>query len=144
MPVDIRIPELGESLSEAVIVRWLRQDGDIVRADEPLLEIETDKAAMELVADASGRLEIGEREGARLPAGAVVGRITEEVSVNGGGKPTPVVAETQPPHPAAQPAQGPRAETFGSVTKWCTGSSSTAVTPSRTSVPTTAGCASPA
>jgi 2-oxoglutarate dehydrogenase E2 component (dihydrolipoamide succinyltransferase) len=111
MPVDIRIPELGESVSEAVIVRWLRQDGDIVRADEPLLEIETEKAAMELVADASGRLEIGKREGARLPAGAVVGRITEEASVDGGGKPASVVSETQPRPPATRPVPERRAET---------------------------------
>jgi 2-oxoglutarate dehydrogenase E2 component (dihydrolipoamide succinyltransferase) len=104
MPVNIRIPELGESVSEAVIVRWLRQDGDIVRADEPLLEIETDKAAMEVVADVAGRLEIGERAGARLPAGAVVGRITEDVTVDGGGKPVPGMAEPQPQPSAKRPA----------------------------------------
>jgi 2-oxoglutarate dehydrogenase E2 component (dihydrolipoamide succinyltransferase) len=77
MPVDVRIPQLGESVSEAVIVRWLKADGDLVRADEPLLEIETEKAAMEVVAEAAGRLQIGQPVGASVPAGAVVGRITE-------------------------------------------------------------------
>ncbi|RPH75426.1 MAG: dihydrolipoamide succinyltransferase, partial [Candidatus Rokuibacteriota bacterium] len=50
MPVEVRIPQLGESVSEAVIVRWLKQDGDLVRADEPLLEVETEKAAAEVLA----------------------------------------------------------------------------------------------
>ena len=50
MTVDVRIPSLGESVSEGVIVRWARQDGDNVRADEVLLELETDKASMEIPA----------------------------------------------------------------------------------------------
>jgi len=107
MPIAIKIPELGESVSEAVIVRWLKQDGDIVRADEPVLEIETDKAAMELVADAAGRLDIRERAGARLPAGAVVGHITEDASVESDRKPAPAAAQASQPTTQAVPEQRP-------------------------------------
>src|SRR5690349_24822401 len=107
MPIAIKIPELGESVSEAVIVRWLKQDGDIVRADEPVLEIETDKAAMELVADAAGRLDIRERAGARLPAGAVVGHITEDASGESDGKPAPAAAQASQPTTQAVPEQRP-------------------------------------
>jgi 2-oxoglutarate dehydrogenase E2 component (dihydrolipoamide succinyltransferase) len=75
MAVDIRIPQLGESVSEGVIVQWLKKDGDAVRADEPVLELETEKAAMEINAEAAGRLQIVEPVGARVAVGAVVGRI---------------------------------------------------------------------
>jgi len=103
VPVDVRIPQLGESVSEAVIVRWLKADGDVVSADEPLLELETEKAAMEVVAEAAGRLEIGQPAGAHVAAGAVVGRITEATPTAGDGAPPavprrePVAVETPPP-----------------------------------------------
>ena len=50
MSVEVRVPELGESITEAVVVRWLKDDGAAVRAEEPLLELETDKSALEVVA----------------------------------------------------------------------------------------------
>src|SRR5688572_19388138 len=107
MPVDVRIPQLGESVSEAVIVRWLKADGDPVRADEPLLEIETEKAAMEVVAEAAGRLEIGQPAGAHVSAGAVVGRITEAAPPDAGEHvAAPGARSAEPPPP---PARRPRA-----------------------------------
>jgi len=75
MAIDIRIPQLGESVSEGVIVQWLKKDGDVVKADEPVLELETEKAAMEINAEAAGWLQIIEPVGARVAVGAVVGRI---------------------------------------------------------------------
>jgi 2-oxoglutarate dehydrogenase E2 component (dihydrolipoamide succinyltransferase) len=107
MPVDVRIPQLGESVSEAVIVRWLRQDGDLVHADEPLLELETEKAAMEVVAEAAGRLHIGEAAGARVHAGAVVGRIAEAAAGDGGSEIAPTEVERE--QRAAQPPPAPPA-----------------------------------
>ncbi len=80
MAVEIRVPELGESVTEAVIARWLKKSGDEVRADDPVLELETEKATMELVAPAAGRLEIAEAEGARVKVGTVVGRIAERAA----------------------------------------------------------------
>jgi 2-oxoglutarate dehydrogenase E2 component (dihydrolipoamide succinyltransferase) len=103
VPVDVRIPQLGESVSEAVIVRWLKADGDVVSADEPLLELETEKAAMEVVAEAAGRLEIGQPAGAHVAAGAVVGLIPVAPPTAGDGAPPavprrePVAVETPPP-----------------------------------------------
>jgi 2-oxoglutarate dehydrogenase E2 component (dihydrolipoamide succinyltransferase) len=113
MPVDVRIPQLGESVSEAVIVRWLKQDGDLVGADEPVLEIETEKAAMEVVAEAAGRLHIGQAVGARVPAGAVVGRIVEAAAGDGPRSPSaPAEVAREPratsPAPAAPPPATPR------------------------------------
>jgi len=78
MASDVRIPPLGESVTEAVVTRWFKQDGEHVVADEPILEIETEKAAMEITAEASGRLQILERVGARLAVGAIVARIEAE------------------------------------------------------------------
>jgi 2-oxoglutarate dehydrogenase E2 component (dihydrolipoamide succinyltransferase) len=75
--VELRIPGLGESVSEGVIARWLRSDGDLVEADEPVLELETDKAALEIPAGAAGRLEIVEPAGTTVRVGALVGRIAE-------------------------------------------------------------------
>ncbi|MGH3114147.1 MAG: biotin/lipoyl-containing protein, partial [Gaiellaceae bacterium] len=58
MTTEVRIPQLGESVTEGTIARWLKQDGDVVNAEEPVLELETDKATMEIPAGTSGRLEI--------------------------------------------------------------------------------------
>jgi 2-oxoglutarate dehydrogenase E2 component (dihydrolipoamide succinyltransferase) len=97
MPAEVQIPQLGESVSEGVIARWLRQDGDTVKADEPILELETDKATMELAATASGQLQIVEREGTTVRVGTVVARIAEG-------------AVTAAPKPAGAPARGPEAK----------------------------------
>ena len=80
MPADVLIPELGESITDGVIVRWLKDDGAVVRADEPLLELETDKATVEIPATADGRLQIVEQEGATVRVGAVVARIVEDTA----------------------------------------------------------------
>ncbi len=94
MATDVRIPPLGESVTEAVVARWFKQDGEHVDADEPILEIETEKAAMEITAEASGRLQIVEPVGARVAVGAVVARIDAE---------RPAAATPAPP------AEAPRA-----------------------------------
>jgi 2-oxoglutarate dehydrogenase E2 component (dihydrolipoamide succinyltransferase) len=96
---DVRIPHLGESVTEGVIARWLRRDGDSVKAGEPVLELETAKATMEIAAEASGRLRVLQPEGATVRAGAVVGRIEEEA-----GEAPP---RAEPPAPAAPHAEAP-------------------------------------
>ena len=78
MPVDITVPQLGESVAEATVATWLRQKGETVNKDEPLLELETDKATMEVYAPVSGVItDVLHGEGADVAVGAVVGRITE-------------------------------------------------------------------
>ncbi|MCE2519751.1 MAG: 2-oxoglutarate dehydrogenase complex dihydrolipoyllysine-residue succinyltransferase [Alphaproteobacteria bacterium] len=78
MPVDITVPQLGESVTEATVATWLRQKGETVNKDEPLLELETDKATMEVYAPVTGVItDVLHAEGADVAVGAVVGRITE-------------------------------------------------------------------
>lgn len=78
-PVDIRIPQLGEGLQEARIVRFLKQPGDTVARDEPLFEMETDKAVMEIESPAAGVVEAWiAAEDQTLPIGTVIGRISTD------------------------------------------------------------------
>ncbi|HZF06271.1 MAG TPA: 2-oxoglutarate dehydrogenase complex dihydrolipoyllysine-residue succinyltransferase [Patescibacteria group bacterium] len=80
MAAEIRIPPLGESINEATLVRWLKDDGAHVEADEVVLELETEKAAMEVQAETAGRLSIAVAAGSRVQPGTLVGRITEEAA----------------------------------------------------------------
>src|ERR1700756_4060875 len=77
MPVEIKVPSVGESVTEGILSRWLKKDGDPVRADEPVVELETDKATQEVVAPAAGTLRVAVQEGATVQVGAVIGRIEE-------------------------------------------------------------------
>jgi 2-oxoglutarate dehydrogenase E2 component (dihydrolipoamide succinyltransferase) len=113
MTVEVRIPQLGESVTEGTIARWLKQDGDVVEAEEAVLELETEKATMEIPAGASGRIEIVEPQGAVVRVGSVVARITEgaPAAVRAARATSP--AASPPPSrqtaaaPAAEPAQSP-------------------------------------
>jgi len=77
MAVEVRIPTLGESVSEGVIVRWIKAEGDAVKVDEPLLELETDKASVEIPATGAGRLHIVKAQGETVQVGDVVARIED-------------------------------------------------------------------
>jgi 2-oxoglutarate dehydrogenase E2 component (dihydrolipoamide succinyltransferase) len=77
MAVEVRIPTLGESVTEGVIVRWAKHDGDTVAKDDILLELETDKASMEIPAEAAGTLHVLRKEGETVQVGDVVARIEE-------------------------------------------------------------------
>src|SRR5436309_2921055 len=71
MPVSVTMPRLGESVTEGTITRWLKQEGDHVEADEPLLEVSTDKVDTEIPAPASGTLlEIKAAEDETVAVGA--------------------------------------------------------------------------
>ncbi|HVO04552.1 MAG TPA: 2-oxoglutarate dehydrogenase complex dihydrolipoyllysine-residue succinyltransferase [Candidatus Cybelea sp.] len=107
MTIQIVVPALGESVTEATVSKWMKNVGDPVKADEALLELETDKVTQEVYAPSAGTLgEIKAATGAVVPIGAVLGVITE-----GGAAvaaPAPAVAATPapaaPPSPAAAPA----------------------------------------
>lgn len=75
MKVDIKVPAVGESITEATIAEWTKKDGDIVQRDEVLLMLETDKASVEVVAEQAGQLSIKTEEGETVEIGAVVGSI---------------------------------------------------------------------
>ena len=71
MATEIRVPTLGESVTEATIGRWYKKPGDAVKADEPLLELETDKVTLEVNAPAAGVLaEIVAKDGETVGVGA--------------------------------------------------------------------------
>lgn len=101
MATEIKVPTLGESLSEATVATWLKSVGDTVSADEPLLELETDKVTVEVNAPAAGTLtEILADVGADVEVGAVLGKI------DGEGETAAAPAETVPAAEAA-PAEAP-------------------------------------
>jgi 2-oxoglutarate dehydrogenase E2 component (dihydrolipoamide succinyltransferase) len=78
MSVEIRVPSLGESVTEATVARWFKQVGDAVNADEPIVELETDKVTLEFNAPASGTLaEIVVEEGGEVEVGALLGSIDQ-------------------------------------------------------------------
>ena len=72
MVIEIRIPGVGESVREAVLAQWLKNDGDAVKKDEPILVIETDKVSLEVAAEADGVLHIQVPAGTTVPIGTVV------------------------------------------------------------------------
>ncbi|MGI4764613.1 MAG: biotin/lipoyl-containing protein, partial [Janthinobacterium lividum] len=77
MATEIRVPTLGESVSEATIGRWFKKAGDTVKADEPLCELETDKVTLEVNAPAAGVLsEITAKDGETVVPGAILGQIS--------------------------------------------------------------------
>ncbi len=78
MSKEIRVPALGESVTEATIAKWFKNEGDAVKADEPLVELETDKVTVEVPAPASGKLEkINVAPGTTVNVGALLGSILE-------------------------------------------------------------------
>ncbi|NBP48092.1 MAG: 2-oxoglutarate dehydrogenase complex dihydrolipoyllysine-residue succinyltransferase, partial [Alphaproteobacteria bacterium] len=91
MSVDIHVPTLGESVSDATVARWIKKAGDAVAADEPIVELETDKVTLEVPSPVAGKLaEIVAPEGETVEVGALLGRV-EEGAV--GAKPAPKAAK---------------------------------------------------
>ncbi len=104
MAFEVRIPTLGESVTEGVIVRWAKQDGERVERDEILLELETDKASMEIAAEKAGVLRIIKDAGATVTVGEVVARVEE-----GAGAPAKAPTTAPTTAPTAAPTAAPAA-----------------------------------
>jgi len=104
MPFEVKIPSLGESVTEATIGTWMRKDGDTVSMDEPILELESDKANMELVAECTGRLKVLKPEGETVAVGDVVATI-EEGAAEPGDEPADEGSAKPADEPAAEPAE---------------------------------------
>ena len=101
MATEIRVPTLGESVSEATIGRWFKKAGDTVKADEPVCELETDKVTLEVNAPAAGVLsEITVKDGDTVTPGAILGQISAGGAPSA-ARPAPKAAPTKP-EPAAQ------------------------------------------
>src|SRR5205085_6334233 len=96
MTIEIRVPTLGESVTEATVARWLKQPGETITRDEAVVELETDKVTLEVPAPAAGTLgEIRAGEGTNVPVGGILGIIADG-------------AAGTAPHPGSLPAGGER------------------------------------
>jgi 2-oxoglutarate dehydrogenase E2 component (dihydrolipoamide succinyltransferase) len=103
MATEIRVPTLGESVTEATIGKWFKKPGDAVKADEPLVELETDKVTVEVPAPAAGVLaEIVAKDGQTVTIGAVLGSIKEGA---GGAASAPAAKDKTVPAAAGRPDQ---------------------------------------
>src|SRR5216117_968756 len=97
---DIRVPTLGESVTEATIGRWFKKAGDAVAVDEPLVELETDKVTIEVPAPSAGTLgEITARDGETVAVGALLGQINDGAAA-AAAKPAAAPAKAAAPAPA--------------------------------------------
>lgn len=103
MSVEIKVPALGESVTEATVAKWFKAPGDAVAADEMLVELETDKVTMEVPAPAAGRLaEIRVAEDENVEVGAVLGLIEEGAAGEAAAPTSAPAAEPEPEAPAAE------------------------------------------
>jgi 2-oxoglutarate dehydrogenase E2 component (dihydrolipoamide succinyltransferase) len=107
---EIRVPTLGESVTEATIGRWFKKAGDAVAVDEPLVELETDKVTIEVPAPSAGTLgDIIAKDGETVAVGALLGQINESAA-GAAAKPAAAPAKAAPPPPpAAAPAPAAKA-----------------------------------
>src|SRR5271166_7033966 len=101
---EIRVPTLGESVTEATIGRWFKKAGDEVKVDEPLVELETDKVTIEVPAPTAGVLSgIAAKDGETVAVGALLGEIKPGTGA-GASAASAKAAPTPPPKPAPAPA----------------------------------------
>lgn len=109
MAVDIKVPSLGESVTEATVGKWFKAAGDAVKVDEPLCELETDKVTVEVPSPVSGVLsEIKVAEGTTVAVGAVLGSVKEGAAATTSSQPA-AKSEAQTPKP--QPAAAAKEQT---------------------------------
>src|SRR5437870_11819985 len=102
MPTNVQIPALGESITEATLIKWHKNDGDVVTTDEPLCELETDKANVDVPSPASGVVKRTVAEGAKVKIGQTIATIEPSE------KSAPAQRPSAPPGDAkAQAAQRP-------------------------------------
>ena len=116
MSIDIHVPTLGESVSDATIARWIKKAGETVAVDEPVVELETDKVTLEVPSPVAGTLdEIIAAEGDTVEVGALLARVAEGVSGKADTQLTGKDAEPSAsvaPAPAASPAIVAGSQTF--------------------------------
>ncbi|MDX2203827.1 MAG: biotin/lipoyl-containing protein, partial [Hyphomicrobiaceae bacterium] len=103
MTIEIKVPALGESVTEATVGQWFKKPGEPVKADEPVVELETDKVTVEVPSPSAGVLaDIKFEKGKTVAVGTILGFINE--AAKGAAAPAPAAAA-----PAAQPAARPAA-----------------------------------
>src|SRR5690606_41032066 len=80
--IDVKVPAVGESISEVTIGSWLKNDGDLVKLDEVICSIESDKATLEISAPSAGKLKLLVQEGETVNIGVKIAEIDESVKVS--------------------------------------------------------------
>src|SRR5271155_4477199 len=107
---DVVMPQMGESIVEGTLTKWLKKPGDKVERDEPLFEISTDKVDAEIPSPAAGTLgELKVQEGATVSVGTIVCSINESGASTNPGAPG-LASEPRVPEPAPTPASAPQAD----------------------------------
>ena len=113
MLIDVKVPTVGESITEGLLAEWLRQDGEVVTADEPLFVLETDKVTMTINAEHAGRLKVLVPAGGQIAIGQVVGSIDtsappNEQETGGTGERASEASNATPPTGRAAPPAVPQ------------------------------------
>ncbi|MFT7298437.1 MAG: 2-oxoglutarate dehydrogenase E2 component (dihydrolipoamide succinyltransferase), partial [Sphingobacteriales bacterium] len=107
MSLQIKVPQVGESITEVTIAEWLKADGDYVEQDEVIAEIESDKASFEITAEKPGTLKIVAQEGDTISIGEVVCEIDESGTAPSGDSDPPKAEEAPAPAAEAPAASAP-------------------------------------
>ena len=130
--IEIKVPSVGESVTEALLTQWFNQEADSVRKDEALFELETDKVTLEVTAEAAGRLHIAVPAGTTVKVGAVVGAIdpisaaaaaeidapaAESKKIHRAPEPKPPVVEKPPPAPSKTAPPAPKTSPAAAETR---------------------------
>ncbi len=107
MAIQIKVPAVGESITEVTIANWLKKDGDVVKMDEAIAELESDKATFELTATSAGKLKIIKEAGSTVP----IGELLCEIDPDGVSQsaPAPAASAPAPTQSPAAPAAAPKA-----------------------------------
>lgn len=109
MKVEIKVPAMGESISEATISRIIKASGSVVRRDEEVLELETDKVNQVLYAPQAGQLSLSVKVGDTVKIGQVIGTVDTDVAAPAAEPAKPAAPVQQAPAPAAAASSGPSA-----------------------------------
>jgi 2-oxoglutarate dehydrogenase E2 component (dihydrolipoamide succinyltransferase) len=115
MAQQVKVPTVGESISEVTIANWLKKDGDVVKLDEVIAELESEKATFELPAPQAGILKIIKKQGEAVPIGAVICEIQDNGAAPAAEAPKAAAAPKVEAAPAAQPAPAAAPKATGAV-----------------------------
>ena len=113
MPTEIKIPAVGESITEVTIAKWLKKDGEAVKRDEVIAELESDKATFELPAEADGTLHIRVPEGETINIGTVIAELDGAAGGNGQPAPAPAASGSDPLQAGTDNAQASDQSGYG-------------------------------
>ncbi len=105
--IEVKIPPMGESISSGILAKWHVNDGDVVKKDQPLFELETDKITSEGTAEAAGKISLKSAAGDEVKIGQVVATINADVAATSAGAPAPAARSEAAPAAAKSAEQSP-------------------------------------